>query len=98
MTQSTIKIDKGGFAPLGQVQKLSPFSPGATAITAALVNFIAEGLRPISVVEGSGFRKLLALLEAPYQGLCHKTITKVRHKQRGELEEKPRRISKLSPA
>ena len=70
-----------------QVQKLSPSSPRATAITAALANFITEDLRPISVVEGSGFRKLLALLEPRYQVPCHKTITKVLHKQRDELKE-----------
>lgn len=87
LTQSTIKIDKGGFAPLEQVQKLAPSNPRATAITAALANFIAEDLRPISVVEGSGFRKLLALLEPRYQVPCHKTITKVLHKQRDELKE-----------
>lgn len=84
LTQSTIKIDKDGFTPATKLQKYAPASTRAVAITGAIANFIAEDLRPISIVEGSGFRKMMAAVEPRYQVPCHQTMTKILHKQRDD--------------
>ena len=55
--QNTIKINDGAFAPVESLQKIAPSGSHAVAITASIVNFIAEDLRRISIVEGSGFRE-----------------------------------------
>ena len=85
--QGQIKIGKTGFLPIGKVQKLLPNSQRATSITAAVANFIAEDLRPTSTIEGSGFRKMMAVLEPRYHEPCHKTISKVLSHQRDDLVE-----------
>ena len=60
-----MKIEKEGtgFVPMGKLPKLPTHNLRATAITSAMANFIAEDLRPVSLVGSSGFQKFMGVVE-----------------------------------
>ena len=48
---------------MGKLPKLPTHNLRATAITSAMANFIAEDLRPVSLVGSSGFQKFMGVVE-----------------------------------
>ena len=67
-TQSTLEA----FRPK---PKLPSGSKRAREITDALVQFIAKDMRPLSTVEGDGFRQFCCVLDPQYQVPSRKTVT-----------------------
>jgi len=57
------------------VEKLAVNSDRAKKLTTAVAKFIARDLRPISVVDGTGFLNLIQIAEPWYVVLCCATIT-----------------------
>ena len=69
----------------GMLRKCS--AQRSSAITDLLVEFVARDLRPLSVVEGKGFKKLVEYLEPFYRLSSHTHITSVCHRKFQLLKE-----------
>ena len=54
-------------------------SKRAQAITRAIAELVAQDLRPIAIVEGNGFRRMMAILEPQYRVPSRKHVTKILH-------------------
>ena len=59
------------------MRKLASSSKRAKEITQCLAEFIAKDMRPVAIVEGKGFLKLMETLEPAYEVPSRKTIVKV---------------------
>ena len=59
----------------------------ATAITKHIAEFVARDLRPISVVDGQGFTRLLNYLEPGYKVPSRPHVTSICHKMFDSLKE-----------
>ena len=57
-------------------------------ITRALAEFVARDMRPISLVEGEGFRKLMSVTEPTYTVPSRKTVTNVLRGMQAEVRER----------
>ena len=62
-------------------------------ITNALASFLAKDLRPISLVEGEGFRSFMSVVEPSYQVPCRKTITHALGKIHQDVKAKNSMVS-----
>ena len=58
-------------------KKLPPRSECAQIITKGIASFIAKDMRPITTIEGEGFKELLSTLEQAYEVPCWKTVTQL---------------------
>lgn len=72
--------------------KISPSSQRGKAITAAMAQFIVKDLRPYSVVQNSGFKNLIQVLEPKYtipsrQHFSEKVIPEIYTKVSAELKK-----------
>ena len=64
------------------VRKCSPTSPQrAAVITEKIVEFIAKDMRPLSVVDGDGFKQLINCLEPGYKVPSRTHVTSICHKK-----------------
>ena len=71
---------------LGTSRKCSAQRSGE--ITKAIAEFVAADLRPIALVDGSGFKKMMHLLEPDYRVLSRPHITSTCRKMYNNLKEK----------
>ena len=61
------------------VKPLPSGSKRAQAIIRAIAELVARDLRPIAIVEGNGFRRMMAILEPQYRVPSRKHVTKILH-------------------
>ena len=71
------------------VHLLSPFiCYGSSAINDHLIEFAARDLRPLSIVKGKGFKRLIKCLEPLYKVPSRTHVTTVCHRKSESLKEK----------
>ena len=64
------------FVRPSKINVLSPTSEHAKTLTSSIIDFIRRDIRPISVVDGTGFLNLMNVAEPRYVVPCRATITK----------------------
>ena len=74
------------------VVKMAKSSKRAQVLTRGIAEFVAKDLRPIGVVEGEGFQRLIQMLEPAYTVPSRKTISK----ELKVMQEKSRKMLRVS--
>ena len=101
-THSTVSTEQQGSSKqdtvhnyFPQTDKISLQSPRYKMLTEAIASFITRDMRPVNVVDGTGFLKLMQVAEPRYVVPCRKTIMKaidqqylsLRHNVHAELAQ-----------
>ena len=81
----SLQLTLGSFSG-SRVKNIASDTKRAQEITKSIVEFVAKDMRPVALIEGTGFQSLVATLEPSYQIPSRKSIMKALHSTYDEVK------------